>query len=86
MDPEGRAVKISSGKRPAACEEWMRNRRICGKLTIDTAVFIFYQSNFKKISGIKVRCSDISRMKTKERHKTVEIGILYYFQNESFVI
>ena len=27
MDPEGRAVKISSGKRFAACEEWMRNRR-----------------------------------------------------------
>ena len=41
MDPEGRAVKISSGKRSAACEEWMRNRRICGKLTIDTAVFIY---------------------------------------------
>lgn len=40
MDPEGRAVKISSGKRFAACEEWMRNRRICGKQTIDTAVFI----------------------------------------------
>ena len=37
MDPEGRAVKISSGKRSVACEEWMRNRRICGKLTIDTA-------------------------------------------------
>ena len=41
MDPEGRTVKISSGKRSAACEEWMRNRRICGKLTIDTAVFIY---------------------------------------------
>lgn len=41
MDPEGRAVKISSGKRSVACEEWMRNRRICGKLTIDTAVFIY---------------------------------------------
>lgn len=41
MDPEGRAVKISSGKRSAAYEEWMRNRRICGKLTIDTAVFIY---------------------------------------------
>lgn len=41
MDPEGRAVKISSGKKSAACEEWMRNRRICGKLTIDTAVFIY---------------------------------------------
>lgn len=49
-------------------------------------VVYFNQSNFKKFSGIKVRCSDISRMKTKERHKTVEIGILYYFQNESFVI
>ena len=41
MDPEGGAVKKSSGKRSAAHEEWMRNRRIYGKQTIDTAVFIY---------------------------------------------
>ena len=41
MDPEGRAVKISSGKRSATHEEWMRNRRIYGKQTIDMAVFIY---------------------------------------------
>lgn len=41
MDPEGGVVKISSGKRSATHEEWMRNRRIYGKQTIDTAVFIY---------------------------------------------
>ena len=53
MDPEGRAVKISSGKRSAACEEWMRNRRICGKLTIDTAVFIYKMLGQKSLTMIR---------------------------------
>ena len=52
MDPEGGAVKISSGKRFAACEEWMRNRRICGKLTIDTAVFIYKMLGQKSLTMI----------------------------------
>ena len=53
MDPEGRAVKIRSGKRSAACEEWMRNRRICGKLTIDTAVFIYKMLGQKSLTMIR---------------------------------
>ena len=42
MDPEGGAVKISSGKRFAAC----------GKLTIDTAVFIYKMLGQKSLTMI----------------------------------
>lgn len=35
-------------------------------------VVYFNQSNFKKFSGIRIRCSDISRMKTKERYSFLQ--------------